>query len=100
MKKDLEQILSEIRSLHDFLQTEYNVENIEVFGSYARSEQKRKSDVDLLVTYKKAPSLIQFIELENFLSDKLGIKVDLVMKDSLKDEIKELIIREAVSIYK
>lgn len=100
MKKNLEQILSEIRALFDLVQNKYDVENIEVFGSYARSDQKRKSDVDLLVTFKRTPSLIQFIGLENFLSDNLGIKVDLVMKDSLRDEIKGHIIKEAVPIYK
>ncbi|MEW6194825.1 MAG: nucleotidyltransferase family protein [Bacteroidota bacterium] len=100
MKKNLEQILSEIRALFDLVQNKYDVENIEVFGSYARSDQKRTSDVDLLVTFKRTPSLIQFIGLENFLSDNLGIKVDLVMKDSLRDEIKGHIIKEAVPIYK
>lgn len=100
MKMNLEIILTELRKLFDYLQKEYDLENIELFGSYVRSEQKRKSDVDLLVTFKKTPSLLKFIQLENFLSDKLGLKVDLVMKDSLKPSIKQNILKETVPIYK
>ncbi len=100
MKMNLEIILTELRKLFDYLQKEYDLENIELFGSYVRDEQKRKSDVDLLVTFKKTPSLLKFIQLENFLSDKLGLKVDLVMKDSLKPSIKQNILKETVPIYK
>jgi len=74
------------------------VETIEVFGSYVRAEQRNDSDLDVLVTFRDAPSLLTFIELENYLSDTLGIKVDLVMKDSLKPKIGEHILREAVPV--
>jgi predicted nucleotidyltransferase len=57
----------------------YSVEKLEVFGSYVRDEQKKDSDLDVLVTFKEAPSLLTFIAIENYLSDLLGIKVDLVM---------------------
>ena len=100
MKMNLEKILMELRKLFDYLQKEYNVDNIELFGSYVRDEQKKKSDVDLLVTFKRTPSLLKFIQLENFLSDKLGLKVDLVMKDSLKTAIKQNILKETIPIYK
>ena len=69
-----------------------------MFGSYVRAEQRNDSDLDVLVTFRDAPSLLTFIELENYLSDTLGIKVDLVMKDSLKPKIGEHILREAVPV--
>lgn len=60
---------------------------IELFGSFIRNEQQANSDLDILVTFSKAPSLFKFIELEDYLSDLLGIKVDLVMKSALKPNI-------------
>ena len=76
----------------------YSVETLEVFGSYVRDEQKKDSDLDILVTFKEEPSLLTFIAIENYLSDLLGVKVDLVMKDSLKPVIGKNILREAVPV--
>ena len=76
----------------------YSVETLEIFGSYVRSEQKKDSDLDILVTFREVPSLLTFIAIENYLSDLLGVKVDLVMKDSLKPKIGGQILREAVPV--
>lgn len=76
----------------------YSVETLEVFGSYVRSEQKKDSDLDILVTFKEVPSLLTFLAIENYLTDLLGVKVDLVMKDSLKPKIGGQILREAVPV--
>ncbi|MGZ9167097.1 MAG: nucleotidyltransferase family protein [Anaerolineales bacterium] len=67
-------------------------------SGYVRSEQKNDSDLDILVTVKEAPSLLTFIAIENYLSDLLGIKVDLVMKDSLKPKIGQQILRESITV--
>ena len=69
-----------------------------MFGSYVRQQKHVGSDVDLLVTFVEPPSLIQFIELENELSDRLGIKVDLVMRDALKPAIGQRILNEVVLV--
>ena len=76
----------------------YSVRSLEVFGSYVRDEQTAESDLDVLVTFDKAPDLFQFIELENRLSDVLGVKVDLVMKSALKPRIGQHILHEAVPV--
>ncbi len=76
----------------------YHVRSLEVFGSYARKEQQENSDLDLLVTFDEPPSLLKFIKIESHLSDLLGIKVDLVMKDALKPRIGEQVLREAVAV--
>ena len=79
--------------------TEQNsVATLEVFGSYVRHEQRRDSDLDILVTFNKPPSLFKIVRLENRLSDILSVKVDLVMKDSLKPAIGKNILREAVLV--
>ncbi|MBN2116865.1 MAG: nucleotidyltransferase family protein [Anaerolineales bacterium] len=94
----LEKILEILRRQIPLLAEHYSVEKLEVFGSYVRSEQKKDSDPDILVTFKEAPSLLTFIAIENYLSDLLGVKADLVMKDSLKPKIGERILREAVPV--
>jgi len=67
-----------------------------IFGSYVRGEQNEDSDVDVLIDFKQAPSLLKFIELENYLSDIVGVKVDLVMKRVLKPRIGQNILAEVI----
>jgi predicted nucleotidyltransferase len=52
----------------------------------------------MLVTFSETPSLLKFIALENYLSDLLGVKVDLVMQDALKPNIRPHILREVVRV--
>jgi len=76
----------------------YRVQSMGVFGSYVRHEQRPESDVDVLVTFETPPGLLKLIELEDYLSDLLGIKVDLVMKDVLKPAIGKFILNEVVAV--
>jgi uncharacterized protein len=94
----LEKILKILRQQIPMLAERYSVDTLDVFGSYVRSEQKKDSDLNILVTFKEVPSLLTFIALENYLSDLLGVKVDLVMKDSLKPKIGQQILREAIAV--
>ncbi len=96
--RSLEKILEILRRQIPMLAERYSVEKLEVFVSYVRSEQRKDSDLDILVTFKEAPSLLTFIAIENYLSDLLGVKVDLVMKDSLKPKIGKQILREAIPV--
>lgn len=80
------------------LAAQYNVATLEIFGSYVRHEQRKNSDLDILVTFNKPPSLFKFVRLENHLTDILGVRVDLVMKDSLKPAIGKNVLREAVLV--
>ena len=94
----LTQIIEALRRMRPLLSARYQVESLGVFGSYVRSEQRPDSDLDILVSYREPPGLLKFIELENYLSDTLGIKIDLVMKDSLKPHIGEHILHEVKTI--
>src|SRR6476469_3391545 len=78
------------------LQERYKVSELGIFGSYVRQEQTETSDVDLLVEFSEIPSLLKFIHLENYLSDNLGVRVDLVHKAGLKPRIGERILKEVV----
>lgn len=81
------------------LQRQYGVRALWLFGSYVRSEQGKDSDLDLLVTFDNPHlSLIEFIQLEQQLSQMLGVKVDLVERETLKPEIGKRILREAIAI--
>ena len=68
----------------------YNPKLIGLFGSYARKKNTKKSDIDILIRFQDGISLLQLLHIENELSDKLGIKVDLVTEGSIdNDRIKE-----------
>ncbi len=83
-----------LQKLYPELKLKYTVSKLGIFGSFARNEQREGSDLDLLVTFEETPGLFQYIELENFISDLLGIKVDLVMEEALKPNIKERVLKE------
>ena len=74
----------------------YHVKSLGVFGSYVRNEQRPGSDLDLLVEFTEMPSLFRFIHLMNDLTDLLGVKVDLVMRDGLRPHIGRRILNEVV----
>lgn len=95
-RADLTTFIIILRENLPFLKERYQVDSLGVFGSFVRKDQRAESDLDLLVSFRKPPGLLQFIELENYLSDLLGIKVDLVMKDTLKPRIGRRILREVV----
>jgi hypothetical protein len=65
----------------------YQVKEISIFGSYARFEESKTSDIDILVVFKKTPSLLKMIQIENELSEKLGLKVDLVSDAAIKNKV-------------
>ena len=76
----------------------YKVSYLGIFGSYVREEQTEASDIDMLVEFSETPSLIRFIQLENYLSEFLGVKVDLVMKSALRPSIGKHILEKAIKV--
>ena len=99
MKKMMD-IQNTLRQQKPFLARKYGVKEIGIFGSYVRGDQKRGSDIDILVELEKPIriDLIAFIEMENYLSDLIGIKVDLVIKEDLKPRISKNVLNELVSV--
>ncbi len=78
----------------------YDPAKIGVFGSYVRGEQTDTSDLDILIDLRKRIGLLQFVRIERELSELLGVKVDLVTEESLKNEkIKSYIEKDLVIIY-
>ena len=98
--KSLSEIQQILREIKPFLAEEYGVRIIGVFGSYVRQEQRSDSDLDLLIELDRPPkiSLIGLVELEDYLTQKLGVQVDLAIKTNLKKRIGIHILEEVVPI--
>ena len=67
-------------------------------GPYIQGQQNEDSDFDILIEFSKPVGVFKFLEIEEYLTNKLGIKVDLVSKMSLKPKIGEKILKEIVQI--
>lgn len=98
MRRSLEEINKILMENKNFLSKRYKINEIGIFGSYLRGEAKEESDLDILVEFESDAriSLLDFVELENFLSDLLEVKVDLVEKSALKPRIGKHILKEVV----
>jgi hypothetical protein len=90
--KILSEHLEEIRK-------KFGVESLALFGSVARDEAKSGSDLDVLVTYKNSPGFFGFLDLKEYLEQLLSCPVDLVTEKALKKQLREKILREAISVH-
>jgi predicted nucleotidyltransferase len=97
--KTIEEIKRILKEHKEELRDRFKVKEIGVFGSYVRGEQKRKgSDIDILVEFEEPIGFLEFLGLEEYLSDLLGAKVDLVSRKALKPRIGGYILKEVVYI--
>jgi predicted nucleotidyltransferase len=97
--RDLAHYVTLLRQHLPALRECHGVRFLGVFGSYVRGEQRRGSDVDLLVECDDRPlTLLQFIALEHYLSGLLEVKVDLVERNTLKPTIGHHILAEVVPL--
>jgi hypothetical protein len=87
-------LLSHKKDLSD----KYGVREIGIFGSYVRNENRKNSDIDILVELEKPMGFFKFIRLERYLSELLGAKVDLVTKNALKPHIGQRILAEVIYV--
>jgi len=96
--KTLDEIKEILIKHKEEVQQEYKVSELGIFGSFVRGEQKKRSDIDILVEYSELPDLLKLIELENRLQKLLKRKVDLIEKSGIRTELKEIILKEVVYI--
>lgn len=96
--KTLEEIKQTLRETKPLLQEQYRVTELGIFGSYARGEQTQTSDVDVLIDYDQAPTLFKLVELRDYLTEVIEMKVDVVTKNGLKSRIRERVLSEVVYI--
>jgi predicted nucleotidyltransferase len=98
--KSIQYIKERLEELKPILEEKFQVETIGIFGSYVRGEQNKKRDVDVLVEFAKDAhiGLLKYVEIEIFLSEQLGVKVDLVAKGGLKPTLRDLVLSEVVYV--
>lgn len=89
-----DELYSKLGVLKAELKEKYSVEQLAIFGSYAKGMQKPDSDIDILVSFQK-PIGWSFFDLKDYLESQLGKRVDLVTPNALKDLIKQNILDEA-----
>lgn len=96
--KTREQVLRILKDELRYVNEKYNVKNLGLFGSYARGEQTSESDIDILVEFDKPIGFFKFIELEDYLTERLGVKAELVTDDALKPLIKRYVMGDIVYV--
>ena len=96
---NLKQITDTLHANRALLE-KFSVRSLAVFGSVVRGEAGRESDVDILIEFEPDAEigLFEFVGLKNFLSDLLGVSVDLATPDALHPALKDAILREARNV--
>ena len=89
-----QEIIKIIKNSKSEIESHYGVKRLGLFGSYVKEKQRKKSDVDILVTFNRDIDLFDFLDLREYLESKLHIKVDLVMESALKPAIGRRILSE------
>lgn len=87
-----------LQSHKDELHERYHVESLSVFGSVSRGTARPDSDIDILVRYQTTPGLFEFLSLKQYLESIVGRSVDLVTEGSLKKQLKNGILQEAIRV--
>ncbi|MHB8714364.1 MAG: nucleotidyltransferase family protein [Trichloromonadaceae bacterium] len=95
---DVQQLADRLRQELPRLRRDYSVRSLGLFGSCVRGEQRRSSDLDVLVEFTVVPGMLRFLDLERDLSQLVGMPVDLVQKDALKPAIGQRIAKEILPI--
>jgi len=96
--KTLQEIINILELHKEEISRTFKLKEIGLFGSVVRSEQKETSDIDILIELAKPIGLFEFVGLRNYLSDILGVRVDLVMKRALKPRIGKRILKEVLYV--
>ena len=98
--KNIEEASAVLREHKAEVANKYRVREMGIFGSFVRGEQKRSSDIDILVEFdsRYVPGLLKLIEMEVYLEKLLRTKVDVVIKSGIRPEFKKGILKEVVYI--
>jgi len=89
-----QEIIKIIRNKKPEMESRYGVQRLGLFGSHVRGSQRKKSDIDILVTFNRDIDLFDFLDLREYLESQLQAKVDLVMETALKPAIGKRILSE------
>jgi len=93
---EVEEIKKKLEKLKEVIKDRYKADVVGIFGSYVRGKQKERSDLDVLVKFFRGATLFELVGLSIFLEEELGVKVDVVPYDAVREEIREKVLKEAV----
>lgn len=96
LQPSLEEILTRLRASLPDLRERYHIASLGVFGSFVRGEQRKRSDLDILVEFTVSPSLFKLADLRNELTAQTGMPVDIALKKTLKPRIGRRILAEVI----
>ena len=98
--KNVREAKAVLKEHKDEVIQKYRVSELGIFGSFVRGEQKKGSDIDILVEFneRNIPGLLKLIEMERYLEKLLRKKVDLVRKGGIRPELRKIILKEVVYI--
>ena len=98
--KSLTEIKQILQTEKPYLSKEFGVTEVGVFGSYARGEQHADSDVDILIELERPArlGLMGLVGLELYLSESLGMRVDVAIKKNLRKRIGQRILSEVIPV--
>jgi predicted nucleotidyltransferase len=96
MVRNVQTLIHQLEMVAGEVQRRYRAEILGIFGSYVRGEQRETSDLDVLVKFASGATLFDLVGLADFLEERLGIRVDVVPVDALREEIRDQVFREAV----
>ena len=96
--KTLKNIRDVLVKYKDSIRKEFKAEILGVFGSYSRNEQKKTSDIDILVRFLDGATFFDLVGLGEFVEEKLKVKADIVSERAIRPELKEQILKEVIAL--
>lgn len=98
-RTNINEIKAKLESDEFSIKEGFHVKEIGIFGSYVKGEQKSRSDIDILVVFEKGhKDFFNYMKLKSHLEELLESKVDLVIKDAVKERLREKILNEVVYV--
>jgi len=97
---DRQNALTLLSSNYGYMQKNFAVSRLSIFGSVARNESDKKSDIDILVEFAGKATFDNFMNLKFYLQDLLNAGVDLVTQKALRPQIKKEIEKELIDVQK
>ncbi|TCK02516.1 nucleotidyltransferase family protein [Phorcysia thermohydrogeniphila] len=86
--KTLQSIIQILQKHEEKLKGKYKIKTLKIFGSYAVGKQTESSDLDVIVTFKEAPTLLEFLSLKEYIENLVKLKVDLVTENAISPYIR------------
>ncbi len=94
----LQQVLTILKELKPEIRQQYHAELKGVFGSYAREETRKDSDLDILAEFQESATLFDLAAMGDFLEEALHCKVDILSHRAIREELKPSIYQELIAL--